>query len=258
MNCKQTRKWMSPYLDSELGATKTFEVGEHLRQCPACKGRFDGERRVDALIRGRLERETMPAEMWSRISRNVSMPFWLRSLRRPIGIAMAACLVLALTGGVVFWPRSAPDPHAWIVGRLEVLTPDNQPFAGAWTEQAVLEQKLHDTFGIEFVMASPKPSAVRHDVQLVSAKTRVDAAGREYTELRLNCCGEPVLMVLARRNRGSPLPEPFEGVLFDADGVVAQLDGANVASRDLGGTVALVASQHPIEQIVTSLRVVKA
>ena len=45
MNCKEARRWMSPYIDSELGKTKTFEISEHLRYCPACAERFaaDGD-----------------------------------------------------------------------------------------------------------------------------------------------------------------------------------------------------------------------
>ena len=65
MKCHEARKWTSPYLDSELGQTKTYEISEHLQQCEACAKRFEGEGRVDEMIRDRIEPERMPDEVWA-------------------------------------------------------------------------------------------------------------------------------------------------------------------------------------------------
>ena len=82
MNCKAVRKWMSPYLDSELDRPITFEVSEHLQDCSECAARFDAERRVDDTIRSQIERATMPAELWARVKDEVSRDSWSGSRRR--------------------------------------------------------------------------------------------------------------------------------------------------------------------------------
>ena len=43
MKCHDARKWISPYIDSELDPTKTFELSQHLENCESCKTRFGRE-----------------------------------------------------------------------------------------------------------------------------------------------------------------------------------------------------------------------
>lgn len=253
MNCKEVRKWMSPYLDSELGATKTFEISEHLRNCPKCKARFERERGVDDMLRGRLERDQMPPELWSRINRAVSLPPWLRVLTSPRGLAVAACLAVMVLGAIGFWPREAVNEDPWVVRELALLAPDDNPFGESTTVESP-EQLLLDTLGVE--LASAAGSAYPHPLKLVDATTRTDPDGREYLEVRLNCCGKPVLMVLARPGEG-PLPMPFEGASVGPTGD-RRIDGINVAARDIDGVLAVVASRHPVKQIAKRLQIRKA
>ena len=93
MNCRDVRRWISPYLDSELDQTKTFEISEHLRVCEACAERFEKERRVDSLLVERLE--AAPQLDWNPITRRV-----LGGRRRIAWAAgltgLAACAVVAI------------------------------------------------------------------------------------------------------------------------------------------------------------------
>ena len=56
MNCQEARRFISPYLDSELGQTKTFEVSEHLSECESCRRRFEQERSAQIKTYGDLIR----------------------------------------------------------------------------------------------------------------------------------------------------------------------------------------------------------
>ncbi|MCG8403868.1 MAG: zf-HC2 domain-containing protein [Phycisphaerales bacterium] len=251
MNCKDVRKWMSPYMDSELDPTKIFEISEHLRSCPKCKARFERERGIDDLIRSRLERDRMPSDLWMRISRKVSMPFWLRQLTRPSGIAAAVCLALLIFGAIGFWPRDTGDERPWLVRELALLAADDD-FTEDTSTVRTSERLLRDLFGIEIAASTAHP----HALALIKATTQVDENGHEYVQVHLNCCGNPVLMVLARPGDG-PMPTPFDGAPFDQDGGTDQIDGINIMTKNFGDIMAVVASTHAVEQIAKSLQINK-
>lgn len=257
MNCQETRKWMSPYLDSELGATKTFEVGAHLSECPRCKSRFESEGKVDELIRSHLQQEEMPPDLWEGICRSVSEPLWIRRLRSPRTIALAACLALAVIGAVLMQSGSSTVQTPALVQSLLVSAPDNDPFVDTGMDQADILRLLEDRFGGRFSLAAMNESFGSHRLDFIEAVDRTDADGRAYVELRLNCCGRPVLMVLAENGAGG-LPTPFAGAPHNGSTASASFDDVHIATRDYGGVVAVVASRHPVEQIAGSLRFSKA
>ncbi len=80
------RRWTSPYLDSELGDTQTFEVSQHLLTCPECAARFNFERHADARLRLALAEGAMPDALWWQIVHMVSQRRWFRRahLRRAV------------------------------------------------------------------------------------------------------------------------------------------------------------------------------
>jgi len=253
MNCKETRKWMSPYLDSELGSTKTFEVSEHLRTCPACTARFEAERHVDQLIRTRLSTDSMPENLWTKISETVSTPPWIRVLRSQRYWAMAACLVIAVTG-VLMVQRAGSLEHApLIVQQFVAETPGNRPFvtsdsvAGATT----LDSVLRDTLRVALSAPSNLETMGHKNFQVVSTTKRADAHGREFVEVRLNCCGEPILLVLAK-SVGGAWPLSLDQLADDTQHARA-FDGVNVGVRDLGDVRAVVTSRHSIQLILAAL-----
>lgn len=253
MNCKESRKWMSPYLDSELGSTKTFEVSEHLRTCPECTARFEAERSADQAMRVHLSNEAMPEELWSKIAGSVSTPPWIRVLRTQRYWAMAACLVLVVGGALVMRQIDAPERPPLLIQRFVAETPGNRPFAieDSIAGAGALEAVLRDTFRVALSVPSNLETMGHRNLQVVSATQRRDANGREFVEVRLNCCGEPMLMVLAKSANGG-WPLGLDQLSDDSHQAVA-FDGVNIGVRELGDVRAVVASRHSIKLILAAL-----
>lgn len=95
MKCEEVRRYVSPYLDSELGGTTNFEIVRHLELCAACRARFESEDLVERKIAAVLRQ---PGEgddaLWRRALEGA-----LRRPRRRVNRVMAAAaaaLLLAL------------------------------------------------------------------------------------------------------------------------------------------------------------------
>ncbi len=254
MNCKEAGKWISPYLDSELGQTKTFDVSEHLRSCSKCAARFSAERSTDELTRSRLPRETMPPELWAQVARNVSAPLWVRRLRAHPGLAIAACLAIVLTAVPLLQLMRHTQGNPWIVNRFVAEAADGQPFTATQADRAFAERLLREEFKMHLAVSPALQAAGHNDFQLVSAVKRTDDAGRTFIELRLNCCGQPVLLALALA-AGAELPAPFEGVAVSEGKFVKTISGVNLVATDVSGVVVLAASRHDVAQIAENLHV---
>ena len=252
MKCTETRKWMSPYLDSELGKTKTFEVSEHLARCPDCARRFESERRVDELMRSRMESGPMPDEVWSRITRGLATPWWVRRLRTVRGLAVAACFVIAAVAVGVFYPSDDGTDGPWIVDRFEAITADGLPFPGEANAPTDVARVIRETLGVGLAMAPPARVMDAHRIEMVSVTTRRDENGREYVEVRLNCCGEPVLLTLASPDDAIQRVR-FESAVFGEDDTARSASGVNFARMRFGGVLAMVASRHSVAPIMSSL-----
>ena len=71
MKCEDARRYVGPYLDSELDPKTSFEVARHLESCADCKGRFDSE----GVLEQALEKEMVRPEPGDDAT-------WERALRR--------------------------------------------------------------------------------------------------------------------------------------------------------------------------------
>ncbi len=251
MNCKEARRWMSPYLDSELGQTKTFEVSEHLRQCSKCTDRFGNERNVDKAMRSRLADTAMPAEQWSEFQWELAAPTWVRFLSGRRSLALAACLTIATISTMV--ALQSRDKHAGtpeIALRFVAEAPEGHPFQVSDGGADSVEITVKNEFGLQLASPADVEAMGHRNFQLVGASRRTDADGRSYVEVRLNCCGHPVLVTLARPVDGE-LPSPFDQLTPGlADGTAALEDGIKLAYETIGSVHVVVASRHPVEHIL--------
>lgn len=255
MTCKEARKLMSPYLDSELGQTKTFEISEHLRQCPECAVRFARERHVDDVMRTCLDPPAMPEELWSHIRGELATPSWIRRLGTRNGLALAACLAIAFIGTTIFWQQQGSRERPWIVRHIVAEAPDDHPFQAFPPGQPAVERLLRDEYRIQLAMSPTVKATEHYDLQLISVTKRTDDRGREYVELRLNCCGHPVVVALARAD--GDLAAPFDVVSAKDVPLPRTVDGVHLAAKRIDDVVAVAASRHPVDHVLGSIRLVE-
>ena len=60
MNCKEVRRYINLFIDSELDSKTNFEVSEHLSSCEDCSKRFAQEERIEKLFVSVLKEEKDP------------------------------------------------------------------------------------------------------------------------------------------------------------------------------------------------------
>ena len=68
MNCKEVKKYINLFIDSELDSKTNFEISEHLSSCEDCSKRFAQEERIEKSFVSVLKEEKDPKaeEIWER------------------------------------------------------------------------------------------------------------------------------------------------------------------------------------------------
>ncbi len=259
MQCQEARNWISPYLDSELDPTKTFEVSQHLESCAPCRDRFKKEGRADELISAALRREESLVD-WAVIERQVLAP-----ARRVIPIrprwllAAAACIafVLISQGG---WLDNtvAAHPAQWAVDELHDLSPDCRPFPkgpgctpGDINEIATAA--LDCTLGIPITGGR----IGGHPVTLINRSKRTCGTGTDRVEIRLNCCGHPVLLIVGKCAQGGIMKD-IAAALKEAGGTYSSQRNSHninyhIRAIKKGKYIVLAVSPHKVDHLVASV-----
>ncbi|MBI5866220.1 MAG: zf-HC2 domain-containing protein [Planctomycetes bacterium] len=251
MNCRETRRCLSPYLDSELDPTTTFAISEHLRTCDGCRRRFDAERGVDQAIVTGLGAEKMPDELWREIVRPLRAPRWtIWRLYAPL--AAAAAIALVVWSGWP-WRPAAQQPH-WVVREFLAETNNGQPFASADVQMVPAGMTMPRRPVAGLVVNFTGEAALRHVVQCVRLDTVRDADGAEIVEVRLNCCGEPVIVRAAKRDQPGRLRE-FVGLDATRLASLPSQGKVAVSEREVGEYVVVAVSRHPTNELLAAMQV---
>lgn len=256
MKCHDARKWISPYIDSELDPTKTFELSQHLEDCEACKTRFDQEALADGLIAKSLQRHESFVD-WSAIEKEILAPPRYRMPIRPKWLLAAAACIAFLLISLGDW--SGPTLAEWAAEELHQLRPDCQPFPGGPSctldDVASLVSEVLDR---EVSMPTGDGLAGGHGLTLTKASLASGAAGSGRVRIQLNCCGHPVLVIIGRRGDQGPLAELTAGI--DAGGgqyraeIVAHSLKYNVRAAKKGDYIIIAVSPHQIDHVVSAFQ----
>jgi hypothetical protein len=284
MNCQECRKWWSPYLDSELDAHTTFQVAEHLRACPSCRERFEREAYFEDWLRTKLRRDHMPTDVWGALCDQVrgtrtsaggtDSGAW-RGRWALRGLALAAAVGLIVIGGLLYtqWERGSggdtqAPPVRIVRGKQSIadILQDRSPTLIAFDEApaddfarrlAELSRKCLDAS----LTIDPARSD-GHPLELICVREARDRAGNPYLEVRLNCCGRPVVLAITKAGAtscvtelcectepcekpcrsGCPKSPPIKVRSFERDGVMI---AAATADHYLAGIAAAI-GVHPI------------
>lgn len=98
MRCDDVRRYVSPYLDSELDPRTSFDIASHLDRCAPCRDRFEKERDLETRLAEQFRRpEAGDDKLWQRALARTSLRRRLRILRI-VGLAAAALVAILL------WP----------------------------------------------------------------------------------------------------------------------------------------------------------
>ncbi len=114
MKCSEARRYASPYLDSDLDDTTTFDVSRHLEGCPACARWFEAQERVEKAIVASLRKTTGDEE--SVFDRALDRAVPRRGGRhRGLLFALGGAVAAAAAGLVLALALGGDEPPALLV-----------------------------------------------------------------------------------------------------------------------------------------------
>ncbi len=145
MNCQDVRRFLGPFLDDELDARTSYELGLHLNGCAACRERVEAERRLEGEISSAVRRDETTQEMWERALGGLAPR---RSPRWPWAAAAAVLVGLAAWWAVPQRPDlvhvAVEDHRELLAGRFgpDVATADAEAAAGYVREKTSVAATL--------------------------------------------------------------------------------------------------------------------
>lgn len=243
MRCNDARARMSAYLDSELDAGSTFEVSKHLEGCVPCCERFDAESAVEGLLAEKLRCGEMSDSQWSELCCSVARP----ARRRWVRIVGVVAATLAVGAGLWAWNDSDSVIRDGSVDSVLAAFSDAVDAEGEWVDadSAWVELDVTKSSVVPLLEGSVLDlgrASEGHATRLISIR-RWELDGVEVTDVRLECCGEPVLLRVSR------------GVVPPAASVSSIApDQIQVMARQVGELMAVGVSRHPINHVIAALR----
>ncbi len=253
MNCKKARTLLMAYLDSELDARSTTEVGEHLDDCPGCAQRFEAEDRLERVLLARLDGADadagMPEDVWTRARANVRgsrLPWWRW--------AAAAATVFFAVGMSIYLQPQADGMLLDLMRSHRETIGGTQPLSIKDPEPGVLERFVADVLeheGDDLPFRLPTSEHVGgHPIAVVGARP-VTVLGQPAANVLLRCCGLPMSVVVMRRERLDALPTEAQGAPGRGEVAVDELRAQAFVTDDL--VYGFVWSQEhapPLEQLL--------
>ena len=263
MNCKEVRRYINLFIDSELDSKTNFEVSEHLSSCEDCSKRFAQEERIEKLFVSVLKEEKDPKaeEIWERTISSFGeqveprggkrLGFWFylperlwRAGKRYVVPATVAILAVVIT--LIMYSKQESDEltaalHKChkeyitnkIIPSIESVSPGEvaKYFAGKFTFPVVL---------------SEIPDIKSHHIRLFGGKVcHMNGVSTAY--IMYHCCNTPVsVFILSTKDVEdfSDIKQYLEGdkILFKETGGINLV--ATPASKD---TFICVVADHDVE-----------
>ena len=248
-NCKKLRAYLDSYLNNELLVETTHEVLRHLEHCPECLEALENRRRVKALLKTAVMKESAPPGLQEKIRKNIrknssrSWPTWTL-------IAAAAVLLMAVgLAGLRVWNRAhSPSVVAEMAGAqiLQVGLKDHvhcvidSGFANREFTEAQIEERLGpEYFGLVAAVKDKLPGDYK-----VTVGHRCKANGREYVHLVLRNQRTAMSLVVTKKT-GESFAQNHVPAVLEAAGVPifgARLNNLEVAGFETRDYLAFVVS----------------
>ncbi len=257
MKCKEYLRYLGPYIDSELDAKTCVEITNHLNVCPDCNKRFSQEQEVERLLAGKLKEERMPESMWKEIQADIRAydldtsrgGVWSKiDLRWLVPVAATAAVALGLS---LFFFWGAPPADNTLALTLQEIH-EGYLRDEVTVGETVVWPESYKSMSLPGHL--PRSEVVGgHSVELVGGKpyylNEVELAFLEY-----RCCGEPVSMLVIRKEDLEHFPQTRD-LLESNDGRVKITSGeTNLVMVDMGKVVVCCISNHELNALLTAFK----
>lgn len=199
MNCKETRRYINLFLDSELDSKTNFEISEHLSSCDDCSTRFAQEERLEKSLVSILKEDKDPEaeETWERVisrfnnqaesEESLRLGFW--SLGRYLVPAAAAVIGIIIM--LIVYSRQEPRELTVAAQKchIEYMTNKIVP-----TIESISPGKVTRYFSGKFtfpVTVSEIQDIKSHHIKLFGGKV-CHLNGVSVAYVMYHCCNAPV------------------------------------------------------------------
>lgn len=262
MTCEEARRLILSHIDPPNEAAPNATLTAHLESCKACRARLEAERRIERAIADRLRRDTLPDADWRRIEAAVrrSQPVGGWSRWPMYGAAAAVLLLLTWRVSVAMLGLGPSHLNKGGESGTKVITASNpgrqivRRYLDEATGDAAFKPQANAATALPFSNLgfdlSPR-SMGYHPAELISVAEKPGPDGT-ILEIRLNCCGQPVLMLVAPRSKPGALADVATALHTESEFAYRE-DGVNVAGRGLGEYVVLAASRHTVTPLIGAL-----
>jgi anti-sigma factor RsiW len=263
MNCKEVKKYINLFIDSELDSKTNFEISEHLSSCEDCSKRFVQEERIEKSFVSVLKEEKDPKakETWERTissfghqveprgERRLGFWFYLperlwRAGKRYVVPATVAILAVVITLIMYSKQESGELTAALHKCHKEYITNKIIP-----SIESVSPGEVAKYFSGKFtfpVVLSEIPDIKSHHIRLFGGKVcHVNGVSTAY--IMYHCCNTPVsVFILSTKDAEdfSDIKQYLEGdkILFKESGGINLV--ATPASKDI---FICVVADHDVE-----------
>ena len=250
MKCPEARKLVRIYLDSELDAKATQEIGLHLESCAECAELFAAEERIESRVVEVLRRGRRSASVWERVEAQI------KPARRFAGLnlrwAFAVAVAIALIATVMVWRVTRPLDLAAAVEHCHdayVQRLTSPEFTGSVPDE--IARQFGDRLDVAAFSFRPASAAFS------SQGARYCHVGDVPVALILgNFQGKPVSLIVLKRSELEHFPNTKRRLASDDPIVCGRAGRFQFASRLVNDHVICVVADVPRLQLEELLRTV--
>jgi len=199
MNCKETRRYINLFLDSELDSKTSFEISEHLSSCDDCSTRFAQEERLEKSFVSIFTEDKDPKadvtweKVISRFSDQAESEEDMRSGFWSLGryLVPAAAAVIGIIIMLIVYSRQEPRELTVAAQKCHIEYMTNQIVPSI---ESISPGEVTRYFSGKFtfpVDISEIPDIKSHHIKLFGAKV-CHLNGVSVAYVMYHCCNAPV------------------------------------------------------------------
>ena len=251
MRCQDCRRYLNPYMDSELDAKTCTDIANHLAGCEVCSKRFAQEQEVEKRLVKSLRGEKMPEESWRAVLERLHAHDSPGRRRVRLAWLVPAAVVPVVTAVLLLfflWGKVPDNTNSWSATLQEM-------------HEKYLKQEIsvspgfswpQEFGGLTVLEHLPQSGGIGgHDVQLVGGRPfsikDVKGAHVVYT-----CCNIPASIFILRKEDMRNFRKTQRLLDKGKGSVVVDLGNMRLGMIDLNEVVVCCISSHETNALLTA------